>query len=336
MLAGCWLPEGPTCYYELIMNNHMILLCHAVGPIYITLTAAALLSIVSPALNSLSSHGKTRLLSNKCHGNNNHESVCCSLYQRIRNFVLHSNYLSVDKGRFIDFYAVGSIITTITIIFNYLKWSGINTTTITEHKHWLPAYLLLIHLVRRFYECMWVQKSVSTSRMHIAGYLLGVIHYLCLPFVFIPINQELEQKSSSIVESFIVSMGCLYFQYQQHLHHVILGNLRPNKTTSSTGEINSYRIPKGGWFDFVSCPHYLAEIMIYFMLAVLIQIQTDTAMVQDEESGILYQIHAQKHFIVLIWVSTNLSISAEKTHAWYISTFGKAYPRRKRLIPFLW
>ena len=322
----------------------MLLLHYAVGPIYIILTAAALLSIVSPALNSLSSHGKTRLFSNKCHDNSNHDSIGSSLFQRIRNFLLNSNILSVKKSRFIDFYAIGSIFTTIIILTNNMMIGStdeddINTTTstpATEHTLWLPMYLLLIHLVRRFCECLWVQKSVSTSRMHLAGYLLGVIHYLCLPFVFIPVDHDLEQESGNRVKLFMAIMGCLYFQYQQHRHHVTLGNLRPNDTTSSSGGINSYHIPKGDWFEFVSCPHYLAEIMIYFIFATVIQIQTaETAMGQNEESGILSRLHTHRHWLVLLWVTTNLSISAERTHEWYSSTF-HAYPRRKKLIPFLW
>lgn len=321
------------------MNDHSILLLllhQAVGPIYILLTAAALLSIISPALNSLSSHGKTRFGSaDKCH-KHNYNSGDISLYQQLREFLLGSKHLFVNKSRFIDFYAVGSIITTITILLN---WSVIHTTTkLNEHMRLLPAYILLIHLIRRFCECLWVQKSVSTSsKMHVAGYLLGVIHYLFLPFVFVPIHDELGQDESSnnIVKLFMVVMGCLFFQYQQHRHHVILGNLRPNTFTSSSG-INSYRIPMDGWFEFVSCPHYLAEIMIYFMLAILTQLQRDMTTIQEEENGILSQIHTQKHWIVLLWVFTNLSISSARTHAWYISTFGKAYPRRKKLIPFVW
>lgn len=323
---------------KLAQMNPPILLYHAVGPIYIILTAVAVLSTVSPALTSLSSHGKTRLYSNKCLDSNNSKSVGRGLCQQIWNFVLNSNYLSVKKSRFIDFYAIGGIITTIIILINHKMIGGadedINTkTTTTEHTHCLPAYLLLIHLVRRFFECLWVQKSVSTSRMHVAGYLLGVIHYLCLPLVFEP--SRTGAKEGRQIERLMAIVGCLYFQYQQHLHHATLGNLRPNVTKSSGG-INSYRIPKGDWFEFVSCPHYFAEIMIYFMFAILIQVQTDSTAIEDEESYISYRLHTQTHWIVLLWTTTNLSISAARTHEWYVSTFGQAYPCRKKLIPFLW
>jgi 3-oxo-5-alpha-steroid 4-dehydrogenase 3 len=303
-----------------------------VGPIYLLLTAAALLSIVSPALRSLSSHGKTRFASNnKCHYNKKVGSHGCSLHHRVWDFLLNNNALTVSKCRFTDFYAIG-IITTIINFIMHIKILG----TIA-HTYWLPTYVLMIHLIRRLCECLWVQTSVSTSRMHVSGYLLGIVHYLCLPFVFIlPLHQQLiEESYNNRVKSVTIGMslvGCLYFQYQQHRHHVTLGRLRPKDTS---GGIHSYRIPKGDWFEFVSCPHYFSEIMVYLMFAILIQTQVEVN--QDGEDDIILSlICIHKHWIVLLWVATNLAISAERTHAWYTSTFGEAYPQREKLIPYLW
>ncbi|KAG0474315.1 hypothetical protein HPP92_014001 [Vanilla planifolia] len=39
--------------------------------------------------------------------------------------------------------------------------------------------------------------------------------------------------------------------------HAILGSLRKQRSA------DEYILPKGDWFEFVSCPHYLAEIIIY-------------------------------------------------------------------------
>ena len=41
--------------------------------------------------------------------------------------------------------------------------------------------------------------------------------------------------------------------------HKILGSLR----TGNQEETNEYAIPYGDWFEIESCPHYLAEIVIY-------------------------------------------------------------------------
>ena len=318
------------------MNEFFLL----VGPIYLLLTAAAILSLISPALHTLSCHGKTRISSfNKFHYTDK------NFFQRIWNLLLTSNVLTVKKSRFADFYVVG-IITTILLIH---RWNSITIIETQLQHHWLPTCLLLIHLIRRLCECVWIQKSMSTSRMHIAGYLLGVLHYLCLPFVFIPAvpYHELEQGSQdwrviSVIFRFMTILGCLYYQYQQFRHHVILGKLRrPNEISSSSGCIkNSYRIPTGGWFDLISCPHYLAEIMLYLMFAIVLQIQASETKIIIQNStmnGIVSMLCINRHWVVLLWVATNLIISASRTHAWYISTFGLAYPKqRRKLIPYLW
>jgi len=59
----------------------------------------------------------------------------------------------------------------------------------------------------------------------------------------------------------------------QYHSHALLANL----TTTRGGKINKsssappkYRIPRGGAFELVSCPHYFAEIVIYVGLALIL------------------------------------------------------------------
>jgi len=48
--------------------------------------------------------------------------------------------------------------------------------------------------------------------------------------------------------------------------HALLSRLTPGGKRD--GPVR-YRIPRGGAFDLVSCPHYLAEIVIYLGLAIM-------------------------------------------------------------------
>ena len=323
--------------------------------IYLILTLVALISIISPVLQSISSHGKTRTLTSTIINNTQHEHKKF-IHQRLLYFVLSSPRLTVNKCRFIDFYTIG-IITTISrlshTIISYYYDTDIITSCVNKQQLVVPILLLLIHLFRRYCECKWVQKSTSsTSYMHLAGYLLGILHYICLPFILIPhhtlficTTNDDEYRDCNGAKSFNIQqstlleicsiIGCLYFQYQQYRHHVLLANLR-----KKIKKFETYSIPIGGWFEYISCPHYFSEIMIYVIFALLVHGNITDLTEQWNSTQTLFgdaTLYTRKHWILLLWVTTNLSISANRNHQWYIDNFRETYPQhRKRLIPFVW
>ena len=349
--------------------------------IYALLTIAALLSTVSPTLSSLSSHGKTRALS---HSGKNGTARCheqqqkISVLRRWQQYLVGNNGLTMNKSRFIDFYATGIIISALILIYNANSIS---------RKDFLPTCLFMTHLVRRFGECLWVHKPGAFSRMHVAGYLLGILHYLCLPFIMIPyypnslmctsdnnhytlqegeisVEQCRDPSSSSDTSmtrflDLFSMIGCVYFQYQQHRHHVILANLRVGVGGPMPTKTTQYSLPEGGWFEYASCPHYFSEIMIYVTFAILINegsyvsremfaevwvaecsqysimAMTCAGAVDDTPLlDTLLTIHRFRNWILCLWVATNQAISAYTTHSWYRNSFGTEYPQqRNRLIP---
>ncbi|EPR64434.1 3-oxo-5-alpha-steroid 4-dehydrogenase [Toxoplasma gondii GT1] len=79
----------------------------------------------------------------------------------------------------------------------------------------------------------------------------------------------------------------------------------------------AYSIPRGGCFAFVSCPHYLAEILIYLCLCLLLPSPPTIA--------------------CLSFVVATMTVNASKTHTWYRRTFGDAYPQNRRaLLPLVY
>ena len=76
-------------------------------------------------------------------------------------------------------------------------------------------------------------------------------------------------------------------------------------------------IPHGGLFEYVSCPHYFAEILIY--------------------TGFYFVTHFDNSFLsLLVWVIVNQITCALMSHAWYREKFGASYPRHRRaIIPYL-
>ena len=89
----------------------------------------------------------------------------------------------------------------------------------------------------------------------------------------------------------------------------ILRNLRkPGET--------GYKIPRGGFFRFVSAPNYLGELI--------------------EWSGWALATWSLPGLAFLLWTAANLVPRAISNHKWYVSTFPD-YPReRKAILPFIW
>lgn len=105
---------------------------------------------------------------------------------------------------------------------------------------------------------------------------------------------------------------CLLGQIVQSHSHYILSTLGKARNT------RRYVIPRGGLFQFVSCPHYFGEIVLYVGLAL------------TETEGTL------SGWYPCLWVVVNLILAARMTHVWYKEHF-KTYPAgRKALIPFIY
>ena len=105
--------------------------------------------------------------------------------------------------------------------------------------------------------------------------------------------------------------------YHQYKCHSILANLRRHRSQQQNvvhkQTAIDVGIPQGDWFQFVSCPHYLAEVIIYSSL-LLVQ---------------------WTMLLPCLFVVALLSLSARQMHSWYCDKF-EEYPRdRKRLIPYI-
>jgi hypothetical protein len=259
------------------------------APIYILLSIAAILSRYNRLLKSLASHGKTR-----------HSSS-----YRWLDFQLPKRY-------FAHFYVTGLL--SATWIF-YLMG---------EIQFLLSSqWLLFAHLCRRVYECWYIHQFRPQSKMHLAGYVLGIGHYGILPLVFV----GRIRGSVPFAIEVVCCLGNLWMQYEQHMHHRILANLRP--LSAHANDHVSYKLPpKQRWFRWSLSPHYLAEILLYFSWAVLLSFQAAQPVDMSQWSPIFPWIPAttlraleflgtQCHWFLFFWVLTNLSVSSLTNHDWY-------------------
>jgi len=119
-------------------------------------------------------------------------------------------------------------------------------------------------------------------------------------------------SSSSLSPLFLP--GVLVFllaSWWQASSHRALAKLR------SVGSEERYRVPASGAFRLLLCPHYSAEIVIYFALYCV-------------RPSVLQGL-------VLVWTVVNLTITARKTRDWYIRQWPHHEFLRHRwcILPFL-
>jgi 3-oxo-5-alpha-steroid 4-dehydrogenase 3 len=288
----------------------------AVTPcVFILLTVISLCSPFIPLLNSLASHGKTR--------QNNPALILIHDNKRRLIRLLNHDRLLVSKRRFADFYAFGFI------------WS----VFVLEFRFDLTSIMLYCHLLRRYYECKCIHHW-RDAKMHVMGYILGYIHYILLPFIFFP---DVPNNGTFLRGMIAVGLNVMA-QREQFFHHRILATCRAKDSS------NKYIIPHGRLFTYVTCPHYTAEILIYFTLLVLVGYKN------ADQYGFLFEksfenienitirnvlkqcgcLVPYRHLILVIWVISNLSVSAHANYKWYCTQF-PLYPKsRAKLFPFIW
>ncbi|MCP4679716.1 MAG: 3-oxo-5-alpha-steroid 4-dehydrogenase [Deltaproteobacteria bacterium] len=105
--------------------------------------------------------------------------------------------------------------------------------------------------------------------------------------------------------------GCLLFFGGLSINwwsdNILLNLRRPGET--------GYRIPRGGFFRFVSCPNHFGEIV--------------------EWSGFALMIWGLPAVAFALWTVTNLLPRARDHHRWYVEQFADYPARRKAVIPFV-
>lgn len=217
-------------------------------------------------------------------------------------------------------------------------------STQPESRIWLSVFLLLlmeVQVLRRLYETVFVFNYSPAARMHIVGFLTGLFFYTAAPLslcsIWVP---EVFKFVANEVAEFIMKgknqMSSIEFDWWGHLYpivvlgwwqwigaavffwgwihqrrcHVILGSLR-----GRVEQAEEYVIPRGDWFEIVSSPHYLAEIVIYAGMVIT-------------SGGTNVTVWLLFGFVV-----ANLVLAAGETHGWYLRKFHN-YPRgRFAIIP---
>jgi len=261
----------------------------AVAPAYLFLSLVAIISRSVSFLGILASHGKSYKIS------------------------MQWRCINVPKRYFSHFY-VASIVS-----FLAFRYAMIDPATRSGRPPWTQL-LVLLHLSRRIYECIRVHKFLQKSQMHLAGYLLGIGHYVILPVVFLGRSAPHPNRSWWWLSLFCCCSNG-WMQYEQHIHHNILATMR-----LGAKDRPAYSLPPNQrWFRWSLCPHYLAEILIYASWSILLTQEKSLPLAKFDWlantspsiNRLLRTAAEQRHWYLLLWVATNLTVSAFNNRDWY-------------------
>lgn len=226
---------------------------------------------------------------------------------------------------------------------------GVSTSSYTLLQL-LPFTLLCIHLIRRRQESQLVLQLESRpkARQHVLVMLCGLAYYILLILTVVMVSpipavglspspslSTLETCGGVLTLLLIASVTVfIAASYQQARTHAYLRHLKHTAVTRGT----RYLVPSHGWFRFVTCPHYLAECLIYAALAAA---TTLTTVLKQGQYGvgnkdlsfwsILLQVLPM--WLCLVWVVSNLWISAKGTLRWYKGEFASHQLPQNALWP---
>jgi uncharacterized membrane protein (GlpM family) len=121
------------------------------------------------------------------------------------------------------------------------------------HYLWLP--MIFIKLPCRDFRCNLLNRWDMGDKMDPLAYFYTLLHHV--PIWFFSIDPECQEQHISPPDHsnsplhycrIPVLSFCLWAQYQQYRHHVLLASLRKRKDPEAK---NYYGTPVGGWFAYV-------------------------------------------------------------------------------------
>lgn len=305
------------------------------------MTFSSGLVLIFPQLSFIAAHGKFRKSASKSTISSRWQQVPKSYFQHMYAvgisitsiFLIMAHANSLDNGD-LEFSFLSYLFERIENLLQ-LMWDGrrfdaqtlslassvsLNSNRGNVHKILLSCFIL--HTARRYLECRYM-TSYGNSTMHIGGYICGLFHYILVPVCLVIADNKFSTTSSTCIGLPYPILLFLVASYQQFVSHKKLYEIKnitiKAQNNSKNGANLGYRIPRGSMFDYVCCPHYFDEILIYLSFYLM----------SPASPSLLF---------LLIWVSSNLTVVSCFQLQWYKNEFSSTsgFPNNwKRIIPFV-
>lgn len=246
--------------------------------------------------------------------NNHNKSVNDLMHYLWYKIVLE--HIMPEKQSFVFYYIIASIWNVTCWLYFYKQ--DIHSNTSDNVARTVIFVLYQVHLLRRLYECLFLHQFSNHKRIPLLLFGSGAGFYVlsCPTIALSVMRTSWDNITTAAIRLLIGIIMILIGNYHQYSCHKILAKLRDNISVSESKQ-GFYRIPRGNWFEFVSCPHYFSEILIYVALVIML---CDSI-----------NVYMMTSFVIL-----NLSVNGVYTHRWYHDMFKEQYPRnRMAVIPFI-
>ncbi|XP_010492472.1 PREDICTED: very-long-chain enoyl-CoA reductase-like [Camelina sativa] len=167
---------------------------------------------------------------------------------------------------------------------------------------------LALHFFKRVFEVLFIHKysggmAVDSAIVISSSYFSSTALMLYSQNLTLGLTEpSFDMKLAGVVMFVVGIIGNLY-------HHVLLAKLR-----NEDGK-KEYKIPKGGLFDVIICPHYLFEILVFWSFFLI--------------SQTIYS------FTFAMGTMCYLIGRSYATRSWYLSKFDDFPKHVKALIPFV-
>ncbi|KAE8773636.1 Trans-2,3-enoyl-CoA reductase [Hordeum vulgare] len=173
----------------------------------------------------------------------------------------------------------------------------------------LLAAALAVHFLKRVLEVLFIHRysgnmPLNTALTISSSYLLSAITMIYAQHLAVGLPDPTTDLLYPGVLLFTVGIAGNFY------HHYLLSQLR-----KGGDDDKGYKIPKGGLFEFVTCPHYLFEIIGFFGFAMISQTVYALAMASGTAAYLIGRSFA--------------------TRRWYESKFEEFPTTIKALIPYI-
>lgn len=179
-------------------------------------------------------------------------------------------------------------------------WWYFPTITTTQ---WLFTGAYVGHFAKRCLESLFLHKYSGPIDVMTVGQIAAFYSMMAVMAV-------VANASTPAGFTPLLALGLLLYlmgEAGNFYHHWLLAQLRQNST--------GYVIPQGGLFTYVSCPHYLFELIAWL--------------------GLVCIAPHPLMFIALITMISYLTGRSLRAQQWYYEKFPNYPPHRKAIFPFL-